>query len=85
MDPNQMIEKRAFMLVKVIERLVVAQRKFGPMQSPHEGYAVILEEVDELWKEIKDNKRLPAVYKSHMTEEALHVCAMSLRFLIDVC
>ena len=30
-----------------------ARLKHKPMQSPHEGYAILLEEVDELWQEIK--------------------------------
>lgn len=30
-----------------------ARQKHAPMHSPHEGYAVLLEEVDELWDEVK--------------------------------
>lgn len=52
-----------------------------PMNSQHEGYAVILEELDELWGEIK--KKEPDKIK--MREEAIHVAAMAVRFCIDVC
>lgn len=57
--------------------LVKAQQKFGDFASPHEGYAVILEEVDELWAEVKRNDR------SAMRAEAIQVAAMVLRFLVD--
>lgn len=64
----------------VLEELAKAQAKHPtPMRSFHEGYAVILEEVDELWDEIKKNKPCgPCVRK-----EVIQVAAMALRFLID--
>ena len=57
-----------------------ALKKFGPFNSAHEGYAVIKEEVDELWDCIKGNadKRL-------MRAEAIQVAAMAIRFIEDVC
>ena len=51
--------------------------------SPHEGYAVILEELDELWAEVKASK--PGSDRSAMKREALHVGAMAVRFIQDVC
>ena len=58
--------------------LVRATRKFGPFASAHEGYAVILEELDELWQEIKHGT------PDRQREEAIQVAAMAIRFLIDV-
>lgn len=55
-----------------------ARQKHGPMRSAHEGYAVILEELDEAWDEIKRNDIVRA------REEMIQVAAMALRFLIDV-
>lgn len=78
-------EKYQRMMQMVTDQLAVATRRFGPMASPHEGYAVILEELDELWQEVRDNKRIPTIYNAAMTEEAAHVCAMAFRFLLDVC
>jgi|GEM_PF-5944413 len=52
-----------------------------PLRSAHEGYAVILEELDELWEEIKRKDR----DKKRMRAEAVQVAAMATRFLIDVC
>jgi len=50
------------------------------MHSAHEGYAVLKEEVDELWDEIK--KKVPD--KAATRKEALQVAAMGLRFVLDV-
>jgi hypothetical protein len=60
-----------------------ASRLYPKFNSAHEGYAVLLEEVEELWDEIKKSpkKRDPA----KMREEAIQTAAMALRFLTDVC
>jgi len=52
-----------------------AEGKFGPFASAHEGYAVLLEEVDELWDAIKANDLVGK------QTEALHVGAMAVRFV----
>ncbi len=57
-----------------------ATQKFLPFNSPHEGYAVILEEVDELWEEIKSKEST----SQSMADEAIQIAAMALRFLIDL-
>lgn len=58
-----------------------ARQKHRPMASAHEGYAVIKEEVDELWDEIK--KQHPD--NANLTKEAKQVAAMAVAFLIEVC
>ena len=60
-----------------------ASANFPPFNSAHEGYAVILEEVRELEKEVFKNKKRRDVGK--MREEAIQVGAMALRFVVDVC
>lgn len=50
----------------------------GEFHSAHEGYAVLLEEVDELWDAIKKNDNSNAI------EEATQVGAMALRLLAYV-
>jgi hypothetical protein len=53
----------------------------GPMRSGHEGKAVIEEELDELWEEIK---RYPKHDPAKWRKEAIHLGAMALRFLVDL-
>lgn len=74
-----------------------ARCRHAPMRGPHEGYAVLLAEVDELWDEVKawqphpgsDNEeillRRYADNMAKMRKEALHVAAMALAFLLEVC
>ncbi len=60
-----------------------AASKFGAFASAHEGYAVILEELDELKAEVWKNRKTRDVAK--MRAEACQVAAMALRFMVDVC
>lgn len=55
-----------------------AREKFAPFNSSHEGYAVIAEELDELWDDVKAND------VAHAIEEAVQVGAMALRFIADM-
>lgn len=49
--------------------------------SFHEGYAVLLEEVDELWDEVKKRKH----DKIRIKEEAVQVAAMAVRIISELC
>jgi NTP pyrophosphatase (non-canonical NTP hydrolase) len=63
----------------VDRELLAAQRKFPTgFHNAHEGYAVLLEEVDEAWNAIKKNDIL------HAREEMVQVAAMAVRFLLEV-
>lgn len=57
-----------------------AARRYSPFKSPHEGYAVLLEEVDELWDEV----RMKGHDRDAMRKEAMQVAAMALRFMVDL-
>ena len=52
--------------------------KHGPYNSFHEGYAVMLEEVDELWDEIKQKDADPAA----IYLESLQIAAVALRVAV---
>lgn len=52
----------------------------GKFNSPHEGYAIMLEEFDELWDEIK--QREPNIL--NIKEEVVQIGAMAMRFLVDI-
>lgn len=60
-----------------------ALRKFKRFNSGHEGYAVLLEEVRELEREVF--KRQKKCKPAKMRQEALQVAAMAIRFILDVC
>lgn len=70
--------RAAVELNSVADELKRAMAKFGPFRNGHEGYAVILEELDELWQEVKHGSHARA------REEAVQVAAMALRFLVDL-
>ena len=67
-------------LAEVRREIVRAMEKFAPFNSPHEGYAVILEELDELWDEVKFNRGRG---QSGMTE-ATQTAAMAVRYILDL-
>lgn len=69
----------ASVVFEVFQEVQRAQRKHGPMNSPHEGYAVLKDEVEELWDEIKANAG-DGVYAR---EEAIQVAAMAVRYVLD--
>lgn len=75
--------KRDAIMVDVAAELDRAQHKFGPFHNAHEGYAVLLEEVDELWDAVR-MKQSDTQRGACMRREAIQVAAMALRFLIDV-
>ena len=51
-------EERAHTVMReVLIELDHAVESNSPQHSLHEGYAVILEEMDELWEEVKTNPR----------------------------
>ncbi len=62
----------------------------GNFHGRHEGYAVLLEEVDELWELAKKNPvkmdRYDAViWRNKMYKEAIQIAAMAVRFASEVC
>lgn len=65
----------------VVTELSNAVEKFPKFNSRHEGFAVIKEELDELWDAIKDKEATDQDIK----DEATQVAAMGLRFLTDLC
>jgi hypothetical protein len=79
-ESADLLGKHAGLLKEVGDELTRAEGKFGPMASPHEGCAVIAEELDELWDEVKADAT-----RGRMREEALQVGAMALRFVVDLC
>lgn len=67
---------------RIKEEYLSASLKFPAFASAHEGYAVILEELDELWENVKLNQKNIS-RKKLMIDEAIQVAAMAIRFIID--
>lgn len=59
-----------------------AMEIYAPLHSAHEAYAVILEELEEFWDQVRmhDNQRAPAA----MRAELVQVAAMCLRTVMDL-
>lgn len=64
----------------VLNELEKAISKHKKMNSPHEAYAVLLEEMDEFWDEVKKQTH----NKSLMYKELLQISAMAQRAIIDL-
>lgn len=64
-----------------VRELRSARQKFPKFSSAHEGFAILKEEVDELWEEVRSKSRTTA----SMRAEAVQVAAMALRFIEDCC
>lgn len=60
-----------------------AVRNWPPYNSAHEGFAVLMEEVDELKAHVWTNQKRRDI--DAMRKEALQVAAVALRFAFDVC
>jgi len=65
--------------IEIDEELERAVNNFPKFRSMHEGYAILLEGVDELWDSIKKNQPIKA------RVEAIQVAAMAIRFINDCC
>lgn len=84
MDRAAKIDKAVgAILFAVGDEVVKAQESWEPFQSAHEGYAVILEELDELKEHVWKNQTRRDIQA--MTKEAIQVAAMAVRFILDVC
>ena len=70
-------------LINVAAEVKKARQKHGPMHSPHEAYAVILEELDEFWDEVRKQR---ANYDSEAAYmELIQIAAMACRAAADCC
>ena len=67
--------------IKAISESLEGIREHGHLASAHEGYAVLQEEVDELWDEIKLKGVL--VDPGAIWEEAIQVAAVALRIAVQ--
>lgn len=80
------------MRVEICDQLVIndvmeeydrAVSDYGSFRSAHEGYAILLEEMDELKAEVWKKPKIRS--KKQMRKEAIQVAAMAIRFIVDIC
>ena len=72
-------------LKEVGNELSRAEDIFRSFHSSHEGYAVLKEEVDELWGAIKNKEPKATTARAKiLRKEAIQVAAMAVRFVLDV-
>jgi len=69
---------------QILTELNTASVKFPDFHSAHEGFAVLKEEIDELWEAVRLKQSHPE-RNDLMKKEAIQVAAMTLRFLRDCC
>jgi NTP pyrophosphatase (non-canonical NTP hydrolase) len=70
-------------IADVLLELDGAIENWPKFNSAHEGYAILAEEMDELWDQVKVNQKRRDLDK--MYSEAKQVAAMAIRYMIDVC
>jgi hypothetical protein len=66
-----------------LREAIAADRKWPKYNSAHEGFAVLWEEVEELWEIVKTKQ--PSRDLEHMRTEAIQIAAVAIRFAADVC
>lgn len=70
-------------ILEITDEVSSARANWPAFNSAHEGFAVLKEEVDELWDEVKVNQKRRDLVK--MRKEASQVAAMALRFMAECC
>ena len=70
-------------VAQIVAEVNEACAKWPPFNSAHEGFAVLKEEVDELWDHVKVNQKRRNL--EEMRKEAKQVAAMALRFMRECC
>ena len=72
----------ADILNEVSDEVLRAEGIHAPINSHHEGYAVILEELDEYWEEVR--KKAAERDEAAMRTELIQTAAMCIRTLYNV-
>jgi hypothetical protein len=65
-------------LASIKRELLRGIKNHGLHHSTHEGYAVLKEEVDEMWDDIKKD------LESHSCVECIQVGAMAVKYILSV-
>ncbi|GAB4508198.1 MAG: hypothetical protein Tsb0020_55980 [Haliangiales bacterium] len=66
---------------EIAEEVQRAELRHAPMNSPHEGWSVIYEELEEL----REHVRADTGRSAEARKEAIQVAAMGLRYVLNLC
>jgi hypothetical protein len=77
-------EEKTKDILHLIENEVARAKTMFPENfvNQHEGYAVMLEEVDEFWDEVKKNQKNYDLLKQK--KEAIQIAAMAVRICVEL-
>ena len=77
-------EEKTQDILKLIANEVSRAKTMFPdnFVNQHEGYSVMLEEVDEFWDEVKKNQKNYDLLKQK--KEAIQVAAMAVRICVEL-
>ena len=67
---------------EVVDEVMRAEEMHNPLNSHHEAYAVILEELDEYWEEVR--KKRDERDSKAMRTELIQTAAMCVRTILNV-
>lgn len=82
-EDEELDNKISAAVYAVRKELEAAMKNWPVFNSAHEGFAVLLEEVDELKRHVWTRQNRRDLYE--MKKEAIQVAAMALRFAVEVC
>lgn len=77
-DKRRKIMRIAIEIADEVER---AEKKHAPLNSPHEAWSVIFEELEEL----REHVRADTGRSADARKEAIQVAAMGLRYVLNLC
>jgi NTP pyrophosphatase (non-canonical NTP hydrolase) len=59
-----------------------AKNNYGKFNSAHEAFAILYEEVDEFWEEVRKKKAVRS--KANMKEELIQIIGVAIRTIEDL-
>jgi hypothetical protein len=72
---------------EVVCQLACTRELWEPMRRSHEGYALMLARLDELWEAVKEDRAGgdPDAMRLRMRRAAIGVATMAIQFVTDCC
>lgn len=69
---------------KVATEIQTSREKYGPFNSTHEVYGVLIEEVEEFWELVRNKYMDDLPKKKNMINELTQIAAISLRAIDEL-